>query len=608
MKKLAPLIFSIFFAFTILSAKTKKIKKEKETILKEEIVVTADYSKEIATDVQGDFSVLNKDFIENIGEPTLNAILNFLSETNVYTSGTYGQFSSVIVRGVSSSQTVFTINGVKLNDYSTLSFDPSIINPLLFSKIETVYGAQSSVFSSDAMGGVVNLLTEALQKNRLILSSGSNNTLNTVFKGGFNINKQISSTFGFSYFKTDGEFENSDFKQKNAFFSFDLNKNRFESAPFFFYGSSEVGIPFNYGLPSPERRANSEIKLFLLPFNLNFGKVLSKTSISYVERMYRLNDPDDLFINYYESSGKTFNLKSINTIGELDTPLSFGFELSHSIAEEKNNSYYTFKDKVFDSYSFFIEKKEKWKRFKLLASLRGDKYKEFPLNISKKISLLFELFKNRYLFSNAYTLYSEGFRIPKAVELYSPWGNSELLPEKSKNYEMGIRLFFKGLSLKGNLFKMDFNDLIVFDYSSYRLSNIGKAEVKGFNLTSNYSKKFLNASLSYTYIHSQDKNSGLELLRRPKHTLKAIVGLTFSRISAFIYGIYVGERLDYDEKNFKLLYNEPFSLVNLSVNYNLLNNFYIFLKVNNIFDREYCEIYGYKSPSRMILIGLNFKI
>ncbi len=608
MKRLALLIFSVFLLFTFLNAKTEKLKKKKESILKEEIVVTANYSKEILTDVQGDFCVMDKDFIKNFSEPTLNSILNFQNETNVYTSGTYGQFSSVMLRGVSSSQTVFSINGVKLNDYSTLTFDPSIINPLLFSKVETIYGAQSSVFSSDAMGGVVNLLTDDNQENTFILSSGSDNTLNTVFKGSFNLYEQLSSTFGFSYFRTDGELENSDFKQKNALFSFALKKNSFEFIPFFFFGSSEVGIPFNYGLPSPERRAENEIKLFVLPIELDLGKIFSKTSISYVERIYRLKDPDDFFINYYESLGKSFALKSINTIGDLDTPLNFGFELKHSIAEEKNNFKYTFEDKKFDSYSFFVEKREKWKRFKLLASLRGDKYKKFSLNFSKKVSLLVEVFKNPYLFSNVYILYSEGFRLPKAIELYSPWGNNELLPERSNNYEIGIRLFFKDISIKGNIFKMDFNNLIVFDYETYKLSNIGKAEIKGFSLTSDYSKKFLQTSLSYTYIYSQDKNNNMELLRRPKHTLKAVVGVSYSRISAFIYGIYVGKRLDYDEKNFRFVCNDAFSLFNLSINYNLISNFYIFFKINNVFNREYYEIFGYKSPSRKLYAGLRIKL
>ncbi len=612
MKKLFSffILLSIFFVLLSSETKEKEKKKEKEnlSVLKEEIVVSASLSDEVLKNLPGTIEIFSKEKIKKWKAPTLSELLEKGENFSIFSSGTYGQMSSIFFNGAASNHTLFLIDGVKIYDYSSMNFDPSLVNSLMFSKIEAVYGPQSSLYGDEAMGGVVNLITGIDKGLSFNFYGGSDKTLNSTISYGKEF-KNFFTLLKSSYFKTDGEYENSDFKQKNALLKISKKTDSYSFSPFLFFGETNLGIPFNFGTKSPERRAKSWLLISALPFNFKVKNIRINLTLSFLKKEYELNDPEDFFQKYYYSEGQTFQSKAIlkYNLDKENYPFVFGIDFLNSYISEKNNYGYVFKDKKVRYYSGFFEKTFSLKKLKFTFSLRGDKFNNFNFNLSKKAGLNFNLLEKNDLFISLYSVFSEGFRIPKPTELFSPWGNPYLQPEKSKNYESGFLILKNNFSVKLTYFLTDYKELIVFNPSTYRLTNSEKDRIKGLKFMVSGILRNYKYNFSYTKLSSKNLITEEKLPRRPNYIVKLGIGYKKGKMAFDVFGRFIGERKDYDEKTFSYIAAEPFSVFYSILALDLNDKASLFLKINNIFDKEYYEIFGYRAPKRKVVLGIDFK-
>ena len=159
-----------------------------------------------------------------------------------------------------------------------------------------------------------------------------------------------------------------------------------------------------------------------------------------------------------------------------------------------------------------------------------------------------------------------------------------------------------------SLFNTKYEDLITFDFTTYKLKNSGEDKIKGFSSSLTYMFKNNKLSISFLKLSSKNTVTGEELLRRPSFILKGSLNIFYKRLNIFFGGRYVGERKDFDEKNFTVVDAESFSIFFLNLNFTLSKNLSLFIKINNIFNKDYYEIYGYPSPKRWLFGGVNIKL
>lgn len=204
-----------------------------------------------------------------------------------------------------------------------------------------------------------------------------------------------------------------------------------------------------------------------------------------------------------------------------------------------------------------------------------------------------------------HTSIGTGFRQPALAENLFAFGNPNLRPERSKGWDLGVRqqIWEEAIYFDATYFRNDFQDLIIFDFNTFTLENVGRARSSGVELTVNSlitQQLLMNAS--YTFDDTLDYDTGLQLLRRPRNKmLLAFTRLSQdSRASVMLSMIYAGTRLD--TRNTVL---GQYTLLNLSGTYQATERVQLFARMDNITNTFYQEVNGFGTPGFGMYGGLN---
>ncbi len=594
-----------------LEAEKEAREKEKETetgAVREYVVVTASGIQEKFEAPVTPLLLLTAEEIAGSRAFTLNEALNLAPGVLTLGSGEYGQLSSGYVRGASAKHVLYMINGVRINDPAALSLDLAGLAPGVFQQVEIVEGPYSGLYGSDAMGGTVNLVTGSVQGGRLSLGAGGAGSYNGRLSWGLPLGRIGGLTLAYDHFQTAGEMQNSDFSSQNALLGFELRHGAWRAEPFFYLNRADLGIPLNYGFPSPDRRANSGLLVLGLPLHFQAGpKTSLELTAGYYRRDYELEDEDDPWGGDYRTRSDNFQFRTRllgNWLNEL-SPTVLGLELNRAVIDEYSAGYQSFDAYAFNSRSFWLQQIFRDKGWNLQAALRADSYQGSGFHLSPRFSAAHTWRLENGFLLGLYAVNSFGYRSPKPVELASPWGNPDLQPEKSLNFEAGFSLARGAFSLRAGYFNTSFRELIVFDYAAYRLANSSRDLVRGWQLQPRLDLGPHFITLSWQKMTARNEISGEELLRRPGHLIQARLHLDFRRFYLNAFARLVGGRKDYDELNWITVDAAGFAVFSAAAGLRLHRQASFYLKVLNVFDQRYEEIFGYRAPGRRIHFGLD---
>ncbi|NIN92509.1 MAG: TonB-dependent receptor, partial [Candidatus Aenigmarchaeota archaeon] len=255
-------------------------------------------------------------------------------------------------------------------------------------------------------------------------------------------------------------------------------------------------------------------------------------------------------------------------------------------------------------------------RFFATLGLRIDDHSKFGSAVTYRLAPAFFIEATQTKFR---TTYGTAFKSPSLYQLFAPGtyfgpiGNTELKPEKSTGWDIGIeQQLLAGKALLGvTYFYNDYKDLINFDFVQGYM-NIGKAQSKGTEILIQVRPfKGMSFDATYTRTEARDKDTDDYLLRRPKHKLTANLNYNFiKRGNLHLSLVYIGERVDeyYDLLAFTSTRETlpSYSLFNAAMSFNFTSNLQIFCRLDNIFDKEYEMIKGYGTPGFSVYGGVNF--
>ncbi|HEX28751.1 TPA: TonB-dependent receptor [Candidatus Poribacteria bacterium] len=545
-------------------------------------------------------------------------------------TGGPGQWTTLRFRGGASKHLLLLINGVRVSDPSTPSddfgqffsyFDPSDIE-----RIEVVGGSQGALYGSDAVSGVLNVITRSPAGKPSFSFGAEGGSLGRVktlarAKGNYG---DLGYFLSLSGERTGGVLEHEEFKNKtlSSNLSYKLSMGsrislftRFSDS--FVNYSHWCGRKFK-AYDDPRAYKYTKWSLFSLGFEGKPTRSLDydlKLSFNRTRRKYE--DLDDGVLDakdnvkdypldkHYKGTNLTANAQAVlKPIEELRAILGFDF-LSQQAESDFDGElwnaspYLTCHAILMDGSTI------------LNIGSRLDNHSIFGQNLTYKFGAAYLL---KGLGMKLRGSFGTGFKAPSLYQMLSPlYGNRELKPEKSIGVNVGIegRFWENRLAINIDLFKNNFKDIITFEslfdekgkWIGGRYVNREKAESKGIELSLLAAPvRSLRLGVGYTYTEGKEGDEPLSLV--PKHSLNLRSIFSHGKFSGGIYIFKVGERFAYDHKH-KI---RPYTRVDLSGSYRLPKGFDLFLKVENLLNVNYEEAAGYKVPGLCAFGGIKLSI
>jgi outer membrane cobalamin receptor len=583
-----------------------------DTVKIEEVVVTGSRVEVSRRNVPLTVSTVERSQIERSNESALFPVLSrripglFVTERGVTGFGVgTGSAGQVSMRGVGGSapntQVLVLIDGHP-------QFQGLFGHPLPdayvssdVEKVEVIRGPASILYGSNAMGGVINIITREQQEEgfsgKARLSYGSFNTQKYMVSGGLK-EGPFSVFASLNHDRTEGHRDTSEFKIVNGYVKagYELNEN--------FDISADVSIA-DFNAQDPGTVFN--------PMFFGIDILRGKTSLSVKNHFERVeggllafyNFGDHSFTNGWESKDRHTGIslyqglrlfpgnrltlgidyKSVSGIANDGAPGAA--DVWHSVSDYAGYAYVqqTFADKLIVS-----------------AGLRAENNSMFGFETIPQVGLSFLASENTTVKGS----WSKGFRNPTLMELYLFAPNQELEPERITNYELGMSQTNAGRTFRVELavFALEATNVIEVRPNDappppVKRQNVGAFSNKGIELELSWQATAnLGFSSNYSYL-SLDKPR----LAAPEHQFYAEGNYAFGDFRATlsvqqISGLYTLTTGQSPEM-------ESYTLANMMLSYTLNENFELFASGKNLLDQEYSINYGYPMPGATVFAGVN---
>lgn len=643
------ILFVIFYAFVIsgfafgeeisldeefLDKQKAKAFSDKELI--KEVIVTATKIETSPRAVPATVTVISEKEIEIKQKSSILDLLESVPGIQVSRTGGPGQVSGIFIRGTQSKHVLVLIDGIEMTDPSTpegaASFDHLTTDNI--SRIEIVRGAQGTVYGSNAIGGVVNIITKK-GKGRPNFGASFLGSSYLAFKESAYANgeyKWVNYSLGFSRLdsagfssanENDNNFENDGYKNTTV-----STRMGFIPAPnletnFFFryiWAETEIDNAGGVGGDDPNSIADSK-QLFLrtqtnlLLFN-DFWEHRLGFSMTDHDRTYDnpsdTDHPDEVSYGTFDSQIYKIDWQQNLFLHKTNT-VAVGFETKNEVAQ---SSFYsesalgaftdTLDKKSIWTISSYLEDQIKlWESFYTVLGVRLDHNKQFGSEVTYRAATAYIFPTNTKIKGS----FSTGFKSPTLYQLYSLYGNLDLNSEKSRSWEAGVEqgLWGDKVVSGATYFYNNFDDLIDWDFNTSIYENIDNASSQGTEIFTNIKPiKELTFGTNYTFTHTKDSATGLSLPRRAKNKFGMNVLYEFLKKGAVNLDIvYVGDRDDNDASVFPAtrVTLGDYTLLNLAVHYDITKNVRLFARGENLLDWDYEQVKGYGTPGISGLAG-----
>jgi len=626
------------------------------TKLLDEVVITATKFP-LKTSATGKvLNVITQEELQKAGGRDITQLIT--EKTGVYINGfnsNIGKDKSVYVRGANPAFTLITIDGIPVYDASGIGGNFDLRNMAIdnVERIEILKGSQSTLYGSDAIAGVINIITKkggtkALGVNGLA-SYGSNNT----FRGNMGVNgtkDKIDYSVNYSNTTTkginetisvngdrDGYTQNS--IQANIGFK---ATNKVYLQPFFRY--TQVNGDIDQGAFTDEQDYTYKQKSTQLGIKSAVDLKKGKLNI-----LYSHNIIDRVFIDDSIKSRNGFDAYSKGAYkGKEHYIEAFaGIDLNKTVKLTVGGDFRASNsDQLYSSIGFFGPFKTalgkdslKQNQVGLYVAANIATQKGFNIEFGNRLNIHSEYGSNyvfninpSYLINNKVKLFtnlSSGYRVPSLYQLYSEYGNKQLKPEASLNTELGVQYFSKNNQFNARVvyYNRTIKDVMFFYFNSTTFQalyiNQDKQKDNGLELEAAYTGvknlslkgffNFVDGNIS-TKTGAGKDTTFFNLLRRPKTSFGLNIGYQVTKqlyVSTNIAAFGKREDAYFDNTTFTTKYVtlQSYVLLNVYAQYGVLKNkVNLFLDVRNVLDSDYREVSGYNALGTTFFGGvrLNF--
>ena len=573
------------------------------------VTVTATGSESPVNDVPLPVTVIERDEIDDSQEESVADLLRRVPGVTMMRAGDEGSATSLFVRGTESDHTLALFDGVRLNSPYFAGFDWSQLPTTGLERIEVVRGPFSALWGADAIGGVVNVIPGRASDGWSLALLG---------EGGDDGWRRLEGAVGWagsgfdlyaSGFDREGEssLDNSDFANSQLLLNAGWSWGAGSRVSVLVQDlSSDIGVPFaNPQTLTPNRRQRADQRLYALPIRVQLKPTWQIELVgSLTERELSYRDPDDPF--GFTSSDTVADTRqarfaSRHQLGGHE--VSWGSEWRSEEVTDTSSYGPNLDGETTSVTSLFVQ--DTWRisnSLRAVAGVRWDDADEWDAELSPRLFFGWSLSPSVELRAG----YGHGFRQPSVGELYFPFsGNSELEPERSDSFELGMNWFAGSSRIQANLFQTSLENLIEYSFLTFSFANVAEAEIRGGELAWDVPLSGrLVSSLQGTWLDTED-DEGLPLLRRPEWSASwTLHGVFWGRLRGDLTVLWIGERADVDPITFGRTQLEGHLTANLALSYEILDGLELTFKAQNLADEQYEEVAGYPAPGRRLMAGL----
>ena len=597
----------------------------------DEVVITATKTPQKQSTTGKVVTVISKAEIEQNQGKTLGQLLN--QQVGMVVNGalgTQGSVQRVYTRGAGSGQTLILVDGIPAYDPSDIdnNFDLNFIPLANVERIEICKGAQSTLYGSDAIGGVINIITNKANIGKSInatvsVAGGSFGTIKTTAQVFGKINK-FSYDAGYTGIRTDGfssaydstgksKFDNDGYKGNSFNASLKYQLNSCISLKAFGRISGYKADIDGGSFQDDSNRINNKTKVGGISFSVKKDKIQENGYYQYTtsSRHYDLlpggtNDYHSITqVAEYYASFKLLNHLYMLCGGE------YRYSSMNSLYHDPTYGDSPFSDTAFRQYSVYSSVIYKSDKLNIELGGRFNNHSRYGNNYTYTFNPSYKINNSVRLFGSIAT----AFKAPSLYQLFDIYsGNKNLQPEKSINYEVGAQHSIGILLHRLVLFYRDTKDGIDYNYGTYAYFNYNSQKVKGLEYEASVkATDDLTITANYTYLSPEEsKLSSLTSkdtsynysLKIPAHTFNLSAG--FNLNSHLYYRLstkYVSTC--YDFGGYQL---SQYMLVNAYLEYKFNKNIKLYADLQNIGNVQFFETKGYNSIPRYFMGGISINL
>ena len=567
------------------------------------LVVSASLEPEARKETPASVTVISGQEIQDRQVTSLADAVSIAPGITVAETGSPGQQTSLFLRGAESDQTLLLWNGIPLNDPYFGGVNWQFVPTDGVDRVEVVRGPFSALYGSNAVGGVVQVLTGTRQGGTLRLEGGEHDYGRAALAAGADLGGLRLDAIGHVR-RGNGVLENDFFDSEEL-----VTRGLWTLQPGVSLGllaranDSQTGIPFSGATATPHRTISWQEREVAVPFQAAQGswEVTAQVSRTTFDSAYR--DPDDPF-GFTASDTRSEGLRG-RTVVTWHAPE--GFWISGGTEVERLQ--------VTDSSSFGTNldgsRQRTWAAFgqasygrgpvRLDVGLRRDDNDVYGGQTSLRAGTVVDAGAGVRLRAS----YGEGFRAPSLGELFFPGsGNPALRPESSATWEVGIEREAGGFRAALTGFETRQRNLIDFDFATFRDVNVGRTRSRGVEAELGYERGITAVRWNGTWLDAEDRETGLPLLRRPKRSSNLVLTVRPGVWTFNLVGRWEGDRPDVDPVTFARAESPSFLRVDLAARWKSTSHLSPYARVENAADRKYAQVLGFPSPGRTWIGGL----
>lgn len=588
----------------------------------DQVVVSANRFEQPISSILAPVTVVTREDIDHWQSNTVIDVLRRLPGVDIAQNGGMGQQSSLFIRGTESRHVLVLIDGVRLNQAGISgSSDMSQIPISLVQRIEYIRGARSAVYGSDAVGGVVNIITRR-DNDGTTLNAGIGSHSYQNYNGSTQqkIGENTTVTAAAAYTHTKGfdlapkevsprQYDKDGFLSKSLWLGVE---HQFSSEILAYARAYGYDNRTSYDVSEYAGVSVDTRKLYSRTYETGLkyhqGKYSSSLMGSYgYSKDYNFDPRKGQYsesANLDESKqyniqwGNSYLLDKGNISAGIDYQRQSIEPSSYAMINEKqtlNNTgiYLTGQYAIIDSVT-------------AEAAIRSDHHSEFNWHTTWQSGLSWEFHEGYKLVGS----YATAYKAPNLTQLYAysssaygtTLGNPNLKPEESKQWEIGVEGTTGSLFWQVNAYHNDIDNLIAYKsgYPTSTYENIGEAEIKGVEWVGEFETGILHHQVTYQYVDPRNKKTDKVLERRAKQQVKYQLDWAIDKVDMGLTYQYIGSRYDNDYSQFpsRRVKQGGVSLWDLTAAYPITSHLTIRGKIANMFDKDYETAYGYRTAGR----------
>ena len=591
----------LFFSISVLSQSV-----DLDEVVVSESKIDIPFSKKYRS-----VEVIDSKSIVESGVNNVVDLLQQVSGVDLRRRGVAGTQADLYIRGGGFDQTLLLIDGMKMDDIQTGHHTLNLLLPIqLIERIEIIKGPASRIFGQNAFNGAINIVTKTLPKSdkKLFEVMVSNPTFGSFKQFGFLINSRLllkekfNAQLTFSRSKSDGYRYNTDYSNDFFFFKSEIKTKKNPIIITSGFTEKKFGANGFYASPSAvDQYEETQASFIGISTVFDSEKLLIRPKLYWRrgqdEYIYIRNNPS-VYRNLHITN-KIYLDFSFSKLFD-SSRLNFGIDLSSSSISSNNlGKHNRFTSSLYADYTFKIIDN----KLSFSPGFSVSNFSDMSTHFFPGIDIGFDLSEKINLYAN----YGKTYRIPTYTDLYysdrNTIGNPNLNPEHAITNEIGIKYSNENIDISSSYFLRKSSNIIDYvkqsEQDKWEATNIRNLDTNGFDFNFLFKISPNNSlRLGYTYLFDKSYVSEVNYSRYAinslRHQLNTRLALKYSNKITHTLINRFGERSN----------NVSHIVYDSNLKYQLSNNSYFFINVNNIFNEEYYETNLVPMPGRNFLIGV----